>query len=60
MGERIRVATYNLYLGADLEMLLLDGSPVGPGGFTGCLTQVIEQARRESSESIREGTAPEE
>jgi endonuclease/exonuclease/phosphatase family metal-dependent hydrolase len=27
MGERIRVATYNLYLGADLEMLLLDGTP---------------------------------
>jgi endonuclease/exonuclease/phosphatase family metal-dependent hydrolase len=26
MGERIRVATYNLYLGADLEMLLLDDS----------------------------------
>ena len=26
MGERIRVATYNLYLGADLELLLLDGS----------------------------------
>ena len=26
MAERIRVATYNLYLGADLERLLLDGS----------------------------------
>ena len=26
MGEQIRVATYNLYLGADLEMLLLDES----------------------------------
>jgi endonuclease/exonuclease/phosphatase family metal-dependent hydrolase len=25
MGARIRVATYNLYLGADLELLLLDG-----------------------------------
>ncbi len=26
MAERIRVATYNLYLGADLERLLLEGS----------------------------------
>ncbi len=25
-------------------------SPVGPGGFTGCLTQVIKQARRETSQ----------
>ena len=27
-------------------------SPVGPGGFTGCLTQVIKQARAESDEAI--------
>src|SRR5215213_7585400 len=25
-------------------------SPVGPGGFTGCLTQEIKQARRETRE----------
>ena len=25
-------------------------SPVGPAGFTGCLTQVIKQARRETSQ----------
>ena len=25
-------------------------SPVGPGGFTGCLVQVIKQARRETSQ----------
>ena len=35
-------------------------SPVGPGGFTGCLTQVIQQARRESYEATQQGTAPEE
>ena len=35
-------------------------SPVGPGGFTGCLTQVINQARAESRESSNEQTAPEE
>src|SRR5215210_3288992 len=35
-------------------------SPVGPAGFTGCLTQVIKQARAESDEAAAEGTAPEE
>ena len=35
-------------------------SPVGPGGFTGCLTQVIKQARREREEEAEVGTAPEE
>ncbi|MEO6256257.1 MAG: hypothetical protein ABIO69_05555 [Sphingomicrobium sp.] len=33
-------------------------SPVGPAGFTGCLTQVIKQARAESDEAATEGTAP--
>ena len=35
-------------------------SPVGPGGFTGCLTQVIQQARREREEEADQGTAPEQ
>ena len=35
-------------------------SPVGPGGFTGCLTQVIKQARAESDEAIATDTAPEQ
>jgi hypothetical protein len=35
-------------------------SPVGPAGFTGCLTQVIKQARAEANEAAAEGTAPEE
>jgi hypothetical protein len=35
-------------------------SPVGPGGFTGCLTQVIKQAKKESREAKEQGTAPEE
>jgi len=34
-------------------------SPVGPAGFTGCLTQVIGQARREASEAQDQGNAPE-
>ena len=34
-------------------------SPVGPAGFTGCLTQVINQARREAAEAQDQGTAPE-
>ena len=33
-------------------------SPVGPGGYTGCLTQVIDQARRERNQDAAEGTAP--
>jgi hypothetical protein len=35
-------------------------SPVGPAGFTGCLTQVIKQARAETSETTTEDTAPEQ
>jgi len=35
-------------------------SPVGPAGFTGCLTQVIRQARAEADEAAAEGNAPPE
>ena len=35
-------------------------SPVGPGGFTGCLVQVIKQARSETNEAVQQNTAPEE
>src|SRR5258705_456942 len=35
-------------------------SPVGPGGYTGCLTQVINQARRERNEQADQTTAPEQ
>ncbi|MEO7365518.1 MAG: hypothetical protein ABIW03_04285 [Sphingomicrobium sp.] len=35
-------------------------SPVGPAGFTGCLTRVINQARSDSNEAYNEQTAPEE
>ena len=35
-------------------------SPVGPAGFTGCLVQVIQQARREATEATDQGTAPEQ
>jgi hypothetical protein len=35
-------------------------SPVGPAGFTGCLTQVIRQARAEADEATAEGNAPPE
>ena len=35
-------------------------SPVGPGGFTGCLTQVIKQAREERREEVAGQTPPEE
>lgn len=35
-------------------------SPVGPAGFTGCMTQVIKQARAESRETSSEDTAPEQ
>lgn len=34
-------------------------SPVGPGGFTGCLTQVIRQARDEQKESTETLNPPE-
>ena len=35
-------------------------SPVGPAGFTGCLTQVVRQARAEADEAAAEGNAPPE
>jgi hypothetical protein len=35
-------------------------SPVGPAGFTGCLTQVVRQARDERNEAVEQGTAPEQ
>jgi hypothetical protein len=35
-------------------------SPVGPSGFTGCLTQVIKQARTERRQKADEITPPEE
>jgi hypothetical protein len=35
-------------------------SPVGPAGFTGCLTQVIKQAQAESGEAAAQQTAPPE
>ena len=35
-------------------------SPVGPGGYTGCLTQVINQARNERREQNQQGTPPEQ
>ena len=34
-------------------------SAVGPGGFTGCLTQEIKQARRETREQAQQDQAPE-
>jgi hypothetical protein len=34
-------------------------SAVGPGGFTGCLTQEINQARREAAERAKQDQAPE-
>jgi hypothetical protein len=34
-------------------------SPVGPGGFTGCLTQVIKEARQENRERNQEAVVPE-
>ena len=35
-------------------------SPVGPAGFTGCLTQVIRQAQGERTEAEGSDTAPEQ
>jgi hypothetical protein len=35
-------------------------SPVGPGGFTGCLTQVIKQAREERREDAAGQTPPDQ
>jgi uncharacterized protein YcfJ len=34
-------------------------SPVGPNGYTGCLAQEINQARRESNEQQQQESAPE-
>jgi hypothetical protein len=34
-------------------------SPVGPGGYTGCLTQVIKQARDQRRQQAEDSTAPE-
>ena len=35
-------------------------SPVGPGGFTGCLTQVINQARSQHRQQAEDNIPPEE
>jgi hypothetical protein len=35
-------------------------SPVGPAGFTGCLSQVIKQARAEADEAAGENAPPPE
>jgi len=35
-------------------------SPVGPGGFTGCLTQVIKQARTDNRERTQDSAVPEQ
>ena len=35
-------------------------SPVGPGGYTGCLTQVINQARNERRDQSQQATPPEQ
>jgi hypothetical protein len=35
-------------------------SPVGPGGFTGCLTQVIKEARSQSREQAEQDRPPEQ
>lgn len=35
-------------------------SPVGPAGYTGCMEQMIRQAREESDEAIDQSTVPEE
>ena len=35
-------------------------SAVGPGGHTGCLQQIINQARAEQRDAVVEGTAPDQ
>jgi hypothetical protein len=35
-------------------------SPVGPGGYTGCLTQVIKQARSQRRQQAEDSTPPED
>ena len=34
-------------------------SPVGPGGYTGCLTKEINQAKQDAKEQQQQDTAPE-
>src|SRR3954451_7690715 len=34
-------------------------SPVGPGGYTGCLTRVIKEAREQRKQSAEDTTPPE-
>ena len=33
-------------------------SPVGPAGYTGCMEQMIRDAREESDEAVQQQTAP--
>ena len=35
-------------------------SPVGPGGYTGCLTQVIRQAREQRKQQAEETVSPQQ
>ena len=35
-------------------------SPVGPGGFTGCLTKVIREARTQQRQQAEDNTPPEQ
>ena len=35
-------------------------SPVGPAGFTGCMMQVIKQARADARDNTAQSTAPEQ
>ncbi len=35
-------------------------SPVGPAGYTGCMEQMIRDAREESDEAIQQQTAPQD
>jgi len=35
-------------------------SPVGPGGYTGCLTKLINEAREEQKESTQAATPPQQ
>ena len=35
-------------------------SPVGPAGYTGCMEQMIRDAREESNEAVQQQTAPQD
>jgi hypothetical protein len=35
-------------------------SPVGPGGYTGCLTRVIREAREQRQQQAEDSTAPQQ